>query len=59
MVKRVAKPDLPTKICPACLRPFAWRKKWSKVWDDVRYCSEACRRLRRSTPGGMADRRDE
>ncbi|MCB4378929.1 DUF2256 domain-containing protein, partial [Synechococcus sp. MU1644] len=20
------------------------RKKWAKVWDEVRYCSERCRR---------------
>ncbi|MFM8753701.1 MAG: DUF2256 domain-containing protein, partial [Phenylobacterium sp.] len=25
-------------------RPFAWRKKWEKVWDEVKYCSERCRR---------------
>ena len=37
------KPTLPTKICAACGRPFAWRKKWAKTWDDVRYCSDACR----------------
>ncbi|MCA6329365.1 MAG: DUF2256 domain-containing protein, partial [Phenylobacterium sp.] len=24
--------------------PFAWRKKWEKVWDEVKYCSERCRR---------------
>lgn len=38
------KPNLPTKICPACKRPFAWRKKWEKVWDQVRYCSNACKK---------------
>lgn len=38
-----AKADLPTKICPICQRPFTWRKKWARDWDDVRYCSEACR----------------
>ena len=37
------KPNLPTKVCPACNRPFAWRKKWAKVWKQVRYCSDACR----------------
>ncbi|MBO6533053.1 MAG: DUF2256 domain-containing protein, partial [Muricauda sp.] len=31
---------LPTKICPVCQRPFAWRKKWEKDWDQVVYCSE-------------------
>lgn len=38
------KADLPEKICPVCHRPFTWRKKWEKVWDEVRYCSDACRR---------------
>ncbi|MFY8001170.1 MAG: DUF2256 domain-containing protein [Candidatus Kapaibacteriota bacterium] len=38
------KSDLPTKICATCSRPFVWRKKWAKNWDDVRYCSDACRR---------------
>jgi hypothetical protein len=41
--KRVAKAHLPTKTCTICQRPFTWRKKWSKVWDEVRYCSDACR----------------
>ncbi|MGY9006924.1 MAG: DUF2256 domain-containing protein [Alphaproteobacteria bacterium] len=39
-----SKADLPTKICETCGRPFAWRKKWAKVWDGVRYCSARCRR---------------
>lgn len=38
--------DLPTKVCAACGRPFRWRKKWAKVWDAVRYCSDACRAKR-------------
>ena len=37
------KRDLPTKICWVCQRPFAWRRKWAKVWDEVKYCSDACR----------------
>lgn len=41
-----AKADLPQKICPVCARPFAWRKKWTKDWDQVRYCSEACKRTK-------------
>ncbi|RUO37281.1 DUF2256 domain-containing protein [Aliidiomarina shirensis] len=40
------KQHLPSKMCVACQRPFAWRKKWAKVWDEVRYCSERCRRNR-------------
>ncbi|WP_186489141.1 DUF2256 domain-containing protein [Synechococcus sp. BIOS-U3-1] len=39
--------DRPTKICPVCGRPFQWRKKWKDVWDEVRYCSERCRRQKK------------
>ena len=38
------KPHLPTKTCPVCGLPFAWRKKWEKNWENVKYCSEKCRR---------------
>ena len=38
------KTNLPSKICLICNRPFVWRKKWQKVWDEVLYCSEKCRR---------------
>ncbi|MEQ8585424.1 MAG: DUF2256 domain-containing protein [Thalassobaculaceae bacterium] len=44
------KTSLPTKICAACGRPFAWRKKWARDWDSVRYCSERCRRDRGRLP---------
>ncbi|MBX9593892.1 MAG: DUF2256 domain-containing protein [Roseomonas sp.] len=37
------KPNLPEKTCAACGRPFAWRKKWARDWDQVRFCSDACR----------------
>ncbi|WP_417737302.1 DUF2256 domain-containing protein [Rosistilla oblonga] len=40
------KPNLPSKICVVCGRPFKWRKKWEKVWDDVKYCSDKCRKNR-------------
>ncbi|MBU2332525.1 MAG: DUF2256 domain-containing protein [Gammaproteobacteria bacterium] len=40
------KADLPFKCCAVCNLPFAWRKKWSRCWDEVRYCSERCRRNR-------------
>jgi len=43
------KPHLPQKTCPVCGRPFAWRKKWEKVWDEVKYCSEKCRRNKHKT----------
>lgn len=40
------KADLPTKVCACCQRPFAWRKKWAQVWDEVKYCSDRCRHSR-------------
>ncbi len=43
MPKMRKKSDLPEKICIVCERPFTWRKKWEKVWDEVKYCSDACR----------------
>jgi hypothetical protein len=44
--KAVAKRNLPEKTCATCGRPFAWRKKWERVWDQVRYCSDRCRNAR-------------
>ncbi|MGN6090635.1 MAG: DUF3253 domain-containing protein, partial [Actinomycetales bacterium] len=35
---------LPEKTCDACGRRMVWRKKWERDWDQVRYCSDACRR---------------
>lgn len=39
----IAKANLPVKICAACARPFAWRKKWARDWDQVKFCSDRCR----------------
>ena len=55
MARRRRKGDLPAKTCAACGRPFAWRRKWARVWDEVRYCSERCRRSRRA-PGAAGPR---
>lgn len=35
---------LPQKVCVVCERPFSWRKKWEKNWENVKYCSERCKR---------------
>lgn len=37
---------LPSKPCAACGRPMSWRKRWARCWDEVRYCSDACRSAR-------------
>lgn len=36
----------PNRICASCGRAFSWRKAWARDWDQVRYCSDACRRRR-------------
>ena len=43
-MKQVRKSNLPSKTCIVCDRPFSWRKKWEKNWEEIRYCSEKCRR---------------
>ncbi|MCM2680986.1 DUF2256 domain-containing protein [Echinimonas agarilytica] len=42
------KSNLPSKVCCVCQRPFNWRKKWKRVWSEVKYCSQRCRRNRSS-----------
>lgn len=42
---------LASKVCGVCGRPFVWRKKWARNWDEVKYCSQLCRRQRRKAGG--------
>ncbi|MCF8253968.1 MAG: DUF2256 domain-containing protein [Bacteroidia bacterium] len=42
-MKGVKKENLPSKLCKTCQRPFTWRKKWEKCWNEIAYCSEKCR----------------
>ncbi|MCB0608438.1 MAG: DUF2256 domain-containing protein [Lewinella sp.] len=42
------KRPLPQKICVHCGRPFTWRKKWARDWEQVRYCSDGCRKAAKS-----------
>ncbi|WP_295831202.1 DUF2256 domain-containing protein [uncultured Winogradskyella sp.] len=44
MPKGTKKEHLPTKICPVCQRPFTWRKKWERDWENVIYCSQKCKK---------------
>ena len=32
------------KDCLACGRTIQWRKKWAKNWDEVKWCSDRCRK---------------
>lgn len=31
------------KACRSCGRRMEWRAAWARNWDDVAYCSDACR----------------
>lgn len=42
-MRGVKKQHLPSKLCAHCGRPFVWRKKWERDWDQVKFCSDACR----------------
>lgn len=33
-----------SKPCVSCGRTITWRKAWARDWDQVRSCSDACRR---------------
>ena len=35
-----------SKTCAACGRTMEWRKAWAKNWDEVKFCSDGCRRHR-------------
>lgn len=37
------KGNLPSKPCIACGRPFVWRRKWVRDWEQVKFCSDRCR----------------
>ncbi|MEE4244040.1 MAG: DUF2256 domain-containing protein [Kangiellaceae bacterium] len=43
------KAKLPEKTCVVCERPFTWRKKWQRDWDNVKYCSKRCQGERNKT----------
>ena len=38
-----ASAEHPDKSCATCGRTIAWRKKWERDWENIRFCSDACR----------------
>ena len=60
MPRGVKKENLPAKICIVCDRPYTWRKKWERSWDEITTCSKSCNRRRRRAGGRpVAAGRDE
>jgi hypothetical protein len=45
--------NVPTKDCAVCGRTITWRKKWERDWDQVKYCSDACRRRAKSSASAV------
>ncbi|MDA3856882.1 MAG: DUF2256 domain-containing protein [Roseovarius sp.] len=58
MARQRRKADLPVKTCATCGRPMHWRRKWARVWDEVRHCSARCRRQRSGVDGTTPPDRD-
>ncbi|MGC8701491.1 MAG: DUF2256 domain-containing protein [Thiomonas sp.] len=53
------KAHLPSKPCAVCGRPMSWRRAWAKNWEQVRYCSEACRKHRNRAAGQTGELHDD
>jgi hypothetical protein len=33
-----------SKVCQSCGREIEYRKKWARDWENVKFCSDECRR---------------
>ena len=45
----VSRSTIPEKTCASCGRSITWRKKWESCWNEIRYCSDACRRRKQDS----------
>lgn len=43
MSRRDAGPGREDRTCASCGRTMTWRKAWARNWDEVKWCSDACR----------------
>lgn len=59
MPRGVKKENLPSKICVTCERPFNWRKKWERCWDEVTTCSHRCNLQRKQLKQACNDQVDD
>lgn len=41
-------PDRKEKTCSVCGRKMEWRSRWAKNWEQIKYCSDQCRKAKRS-----------
>ena len=45
------------KKCATCGRTMEWRKAWAKNWDEVKFCSDGCRKHRVGTADQQLEQR--
>jgi hypothetical protein len=56
---RTQRTPVPSKVCVVCGRDVTWRKKWARNWDEVKYCSDACRRRAKGATCAVDARLDD
>ncbi|WP_432573994.1 DUF3253 domain-containing protein [Kineococcus sp. SYSU DK005] len=56
--RTVRSAEPPAKDCAACGRTITWRRAWARDWEQVRYCSDACRRRARGAGAAVDARLD-
>jgi hypothetical protein len=47
------KSTLPSKPCESCGLSMTWRKAWAKNWENVKYCSDQCRKNKKPPSGSI------
>jgi hypothetical protein len=52
-MRGVKKENLPTKVCVVCDRPFTWRKKWERCWDEGHHLLEELQRRAQARKGSL------
>lgn len=45
-----------SKPCAVCGRTIEWRKKWERSWNEVKYCSDGCRRRKHEAADDTLER---
>lgn len=53
-MRGVKKENLPSKLCLVCNRPFTWRKKWERCWEEVTTCSKSCNAKRKARKNDLS-----
>jgi hypothetical protein len=44
------------KNCELCGRKIEWRARWAKNWDEIKFCSDQCRRSKKTKHLGFEEK---